>query len=71
MKTWQMISNDYMKFFQCFDGIHAVYFRPATWFQGLVLVYYYTVICDVTVTKYVLKGLDLPFKGPRSRKNCM
>ena len=34
------------------DITHAVYFRLATWLQGLVLVYYYTVICDVTVTKW-------------------
>ena len=32
------------------QSLHAVYSRPATWFQGLVLVYYYTGICDVTVT---------------------
>ena len=32
------------------NQIHAVYSRTATWFQGLVLVYYYTGICDVTVT---------------------
>ena len=30
--------------------VHAVYFRQGTWFQGLVLVYYYTVICNVTIT---------------------
>ena len=41
-----------LQFFRWHDVpfIHAVYSRPATWFQGLVLVYYYTGICDVTVT---------------------
>ena len=37
-----------------------------------VLVYYYTVVCDVTVTRWNFQiGLDLPFKGCRSRKNCV
>ena len=50
--------------------VHSVLFRPASPFWGLVLVYYYTGICDVTVTKWNLRiGLVLPFKGCRSRKN--
>ena len=44
--------------------IHSVLFRPACPFRGLVLVYYYTGICDVTVTKWNLEiGLVLPFRG--------
>ena len=37
----------------------------------LVLVYYYTGVYDVTVTKWNFQiGLDLPFKGCRSRKTA-
>ena len=45
------------------DYVHSVLFWPACPFRGLVLVYYYTGICDVTVTKWNFKiGLVLPFK---------
>ena len=39
-------------------------FDTATWFCGLVLVYYYTGICDATVTKwnFQIRLLVLPFK---------
>ena len=52
------------------EKVHSVLFRPASPYWGLVLVYYYTGICDVTVTKWNFQiGLVLPFKGCRSRKN--
>ena len=43
---------------------YTQFFRLASSFQGLVLVYYFTSICDVTVTKWNFQtGQDLPFKG--------
>ena len=49
--------------------LHSVLFWPACPFRGLVLVYYYTGICDVTVTKWNFKlGLVLPFKNAGQEK---
>ena len=51
------------------DDIHPVLSRPASPFWGLVLVYYYTSICDVTVTTLNLQiGLVLPVKSADQEK---
>ena len=50
-------------------NLTSVLFWPAYPFRGLVLIYYYTSICDVIVTKWNSKiGLALPFTNADQEK---